>query len=195
MINKIENRITFSDYDEEGVFVYDLSKIENKNPYLICCLEFKENEYRNYDVDSSKFVGDAWYLKETAKLKEVSLFEDIIVKNSFVEIVDTYIIYEIIDQEAYLNIWSMASSDFGIAETTISGNCNLDEVIKSLKQKKIAYSGDFNFDTSLVPWAYTQNYGGGSDEHYAVFYSKKKQYIDYIKRQVNLSRKSNLTGV
>ena len=50
-MNKLENRITFSDYDEEGLFVYNLSRLENKNPYLICFTENNEC-YLKWDKDT-----------------------------------------------------------------------------------------------------------------------------------------------
>ena len=90
-----------------------------------------------------------------------------------------------IDKEVYLKIWSMASSDYRIAETTISGESNLDKVIESIKRNN--YHDDVNFDHTLVPWVYTQSYGGGSDEHFAVFYSKKRSSLDFIRSQLKTS--------
>ena len=34
------NKLSFSDYDEEGLFAFNLGKTERNNPYLICSLEF-----------------------------------------------------------------------------------------------------------------------------------------------------------
>jgi hypothetical protein len=34
----------------------------------------KEEEYRDYNVETREFVGKAWYLKDVAKLKEIARF-------------------------------------------------------------------------------------------------------------------------
>ena len=87
-----------------------------------------------------------------------------------------YMIFEVVDKSAYLNIWSKTSFDYGIAEYTISGNSNLTNVIESIKNH--IYYDDNRLDYTLSPWVYTQKYGGGADEHYATFYSKNEEYID-----------------
>ena len=54
-MNKIQNNITFWDYDEEGLFAYNLSQHEGKKPYLICFLEHDENSYRRYNFETDEF--------------------------------------------------------------------------------------------------------------------------------------------
>lgn len=186
-MNKIENRITFWDYDDEGLFVYNLSRIENKNPYLICFLEDDEADYRLWDKDTYEVDDFIWFHKDASKLKEVVRF-DVQQLNYQLK----YIVFEVTNKQAYLNIWSMASHDLGIAEYTISGNCDIEEIINSIKSDE--FYNDEPLDFSLVPWAYTQRYGGGSDEHYAVFYSKIGEHVGYMIKQVNQSKKARFNN-
>ncbi|MBL4660383.1 MAG: hypothetical protein JKY19_08505 [Alcanivoracaceae bacterium] len=179
------NKLIFSDYGEEGLFAFNLSKIDCKLPYLVCSLEFDEEGYRTFNIDTGEYEGDIWFIKYIEKLKEVAKFEVQVLKNHS----HRYFIYKVMDKEAYLKIWSKASSDYRIAEITISGECDLDMVIDSIKNNR--FYDNLKFDPKLVNWAYTQSYGGGSDEYYAVFYSKEKESVDFILKQINGSSKSN----
>jgi hypothetical protein len=170
--------IKYFDYDQEGLFAYELSQTESKNPLLICVLEFDEGHYRLWDEDTYEPMDEVWFHKETSQLNELHRFKVKIYLNEL-----TYVIYEVIDQQAYLNIWTMASHDYGIATYTVSGECDLDTIIDELKSSE--FYADEDFDCSKAPWVYTQRYGGGSDEHHAVFYCTNKKNLEFIKEQLD----------
>ena len=109
-MKKNKKRITFSDYDEEGLFAYKLSQKEGKNPYLICFLEQDEDSYRRYDLDTGEFEEDIWFHEDTSRLKEIARFD-----MQYFSYQLKYIIFKVTDEQAYLNIWSMASDNLGIA--------------------------------------------------------------------------------
>ena len=71
----------------------------------------------------------------------------------------------------------MASDDMNIANYVISGESNIDLVIDCIK---------YNVDlSSIVPWGYTQIYGGGSDEHHAYFHSLNGKATSFVYEQVS----------
>ena len=92
-----------------------------------------------------------------------------------------YKIYKVTEEEPYLKIWSMVSNDLGIADYVISGASNINQVIDCIKSN-IEHS---HLDLStVVPWGYTQIYGGGSDEHHAYFHSLDGKATDFIYEKV-----------
>jgi len=179
--------LTFNDDCQEGEYVLELSKnMENKKPYLICCIEENQNYYR-YDTQEAEFEDFIWYEEYTALLKEVKRFSKqykswtIDDNNQMIDTLEKeeYIIYEITDEYAYLALWEMASTDYSIAQYTISANTNLEEVEKVIL--KYGYeSFDFMALNPAIPWTYSQVYGGGSDEHHAIFYAQDAKYTDNL---------------
>lgn len=141
-----------------------------------------------WDTNTYEVDDYIWFHKDASDLKEITRFDVKIFSYQL-----KYIIFEVTNQKAYLNIWAMASHDLGIAEYTISGNCDIEAVIESIKSDK--FYNDEIFDFSIAPWTYTQKYGGGLDEHYAIFYSNSPEYIGHMIRQVNKSRKAKFNGV
>lgn len=157
--------LTFYDYGMEGYYASLLSQLENSNPYLICCFEVEDEEYRKWDNDLSKHIDSPWFLKHFEKLTEMNSFSTAQLK---------YKIFEVTNEEHYLEIWSMTSDDLGIADYVISGLSNIDLVIDSIKNNI-----DIDLST-VVPWGYTQIYGGGSDEHHAYFHSLDGKATEFI---------------
>lgn len=170
-------KLTFLDYGEEGLFVLNLTNKE-PNPYLICCLEFEEENYKLYHSESDVTEDQCWFQNEVNSLKLITSFDAHINFHNF-----RYMIFEVTDKQAYLNIWAMASHDLSIADYTVSGDCDIIRIIDCLKGNK--YFDDEDFDVKLASWVYTQHYGGGSDEHHAVFYSKYPQNTDELLKQIS----------
>lgn len=166
--SKSLRNLTFYDHDMEGYYASLLSQKENSNPYLICCFEMEDEEYRKWDNNLDKHVGSPWFLKHLEKLTEV---------NSFSTAQFEYKIYKVTNEEHYLEIWSMASDDLSIADYVISGVSNIDLVIDCIKS---------NIDLStVIPWGYTQIYGGGSDEHHAYFHSLDGKTTEFVYGKVS----------
>ena len=170
--------LKYLDYGEEGLLAYELSQMESTNPYLICMLEHDEDDYRLWDNETHEPKDKVWFHKDTELLKEVKRFKTKIHLNHV-----TYIIYEVTHEQAYLNIWSMASHDLGIACYTVSGECDIYSITANLKSSE--YFNDEDFDCSHSPWVYTQHYGGGSDEHHAVFYTTQQKHTEFIQNTLD----------
>ena len=155
--------ITFYDYGMEGYYAYLLSQKENITPYLICCFEMEDEEYRKWDNYLDKYIGSPWFLKHLKHLSNVDSFSIAHLR---------YKIFKVTTEEHYLKIWSMASDDLSVADYVISGESNIELVIDCIKNS-IGFS-------TIVPWGYTQIYGGGSDEHHAYFHSLDAEATEFV---------------
>lgn len=82
----------------------------------------------------------------------------------------------------------MASHDLGIALYTVSGECDFYAIIGGLKSTE--FFNEEDFDCAYSPWVYTQHYGGGSDEHHAVFYTNNSHCFDYMQNKL---KQNNMT--
>ncbi|MEK7434785.1 MAG: hypothetical protein AABZ74_16750 [Cyanobacteriota bacterium] len=168
----------FNDYGKEGLLALEISKNENKLPYLICEITENYNE-------SNK---NNWYEIFTNKL--------LLIKSLTKEISHTkskILIYQVTDSNSYENIWKKASSENNIALCTISGNSNLKEVEKIFLNK---YSLSIKDNLDLLEhtdWIYTLNYGGGADEHIGLFFSSIDSNINIFWE--NLKNQEDILGI
>lgn len=161
--------ISFDDTGDEGEAIFKLSQeLDKRNPYLICYFDRRMKYYR-YDYETTEFEDFIWYEDDIRALKEIKRFFD-----KYGE----YIIYEVTDEYAFLKIWEMASDDLNIAQFVVSHDSNLNEVEKILKEN-YDYLEKLKEEPSLS-WAYSQVYGGGSDEHHGIFYAKDAKHTDKI---------------
>lgn len=145
---------SFYDYELEGYFAYEISKANGeKPPLLLCCMGLEDCEENN------------WYGKHLEKL---ALVEEFVTDRWGVQVKN--IICQVSDEQAYLDIWAEASMDHSIAEATFSANTDLKKLKSALSQScPFEISKDMD---DWSDWAYSQVYGGGSDEHHAIFRSK-----------------------
>ena len=173
-------RVSYMDYDSEGLLAYELSIDEGIYPYLICCMSYSEVGYRDFDHDLGEYIGEQWFEEPIKPLKLVDMFN--VTSKISLGAEFEYRIYQATNKEAYLQLWSMASSDRNVVECTISGKSNISEVVENIKEGRFDCLNDKII--SLVPWIYTQVYGGGSDEHHAVFYADNKQVTNFVVDQI-----------
>ena len=172
--NSLRNA-TFSDYGQEGELPYLLALENDEVPFLLCRIDGSDPEIYQWDTESQSYSSSAWYEEYIARLDLVEQFS---VVNSH-GITTDYQLYLAKDYMAYKAIWSMASDDASIADATLSSNCDI-------KQLRIALrASDYFFDvikqtSKFSPWAYTQFYGGGSDEHYGHFRSSDADLTNMI---------------
>jgi hypothetical protein len=163
---------TFYDYGNEGWLAYACA-IERREalPYLLCSIESDQPEtYWREGPEPADGVGTIWFAEHLARLELVEEFE--IVREAFGNVYRTpYKLYRATNEEAYRAIWAEASRDWSIAETTFSADCD----ISKLKAKLIVARSWFDIprDTDEVAsWVYGQIYGGGADEHHAIFHAR-----------------------
>jgi len=163
---------TFYDYDIEGLHVFELSKKRGEEPaYLICHLiDDPQDLYYKWNRETQESEDRIWfdeYLNELEFVSEVRIGGR-----------GQYLIYRVTSEQAYLNIWQEASEDHSIAEATLSG----DTIISDLEQY-LAKNSAFSIDDKLLSfcsWGYCQIYGGGADEHHALFRSKSSEITNQL---------------
>ncbi len=81
-----------------------------------------------------------------------------------------YRVHRATDFDAYLALWAEASRHWSIAEATLSADCNLHKLERLLNNE--SHLDIIRDADALGSWAYGQIYGGGADEHHAVFHSR-----------------------
>ncbi|ABC30630.1 hypothetical protein HCH_03908 [Hahella chejuensis KCTC 2396] len=158
---------TFYDYDVEGYFAYEVAKANGEDPpFLLCRIDLTNQElYRIWNSEIEADEEDPWYKNHLDKLTLVKEFT-----TGGVGFQYNNLIYQVSNEKAYLDIWSEASEDHSIAEATFSANADL--------SKLEAYmAGSYIFEVTKYiddwcDWSYSQVYGGGADEHHAIFRSK-----------------------
>lgn len=164
---------TFYDYDFEGYFAYELAKSNIENPPLLLCQIDDPELHEKWDDEIEKYDSGAWYKNNLKNLKMVEKFT-----------VDhqgskcKYLVYEAIDEKSYLNIWAEASEDHSIAMATLSASTDLTKLKAILKNSR-SFEVTRDFD-DCCDWIYSQVYGGGADEHHAIFRSKDSKNTQYI---------------
>jgi len=158
---------TFYDYGVEGYFAHEVAK-ENgeKAPLLLCRLDLKHpDQYLKWNSKTDDYESSPWYEKYFDKL---NLLEKFSVDRQGVE--SAYFLFQVNNEQAYLDIWSEASEDHSIAEATFSADTKLKE-LKSALSKSYFLEISKGLD-SFSRWSYSQIYGGGADEHHAIFRSR-----------------------
>ncbi|MDH5434476.1 MAG: hypothetical protein OEY19_11075, partial [Gammaproteobacteria bacterium] len=158
---------TFYDYELEGYFAYEVAKANGEKPPLLFCRIDIENPdlYRKWNNETDEHDPDLWYENHLDKLNLVEEFTTEYQGYKFKNL-----IYQVSNERAYIDIWSEASEDHSIAEATFSANTNLKKLKSALTK---SYSFEITKDLDdYSEWAYSQIYGGGADEHHAIFRSK-----------------------
>ncbi len=92
------------------------------------------------------------------------------------------------DPIAYLEIWSMASYEEGIAELTLSSDCDVGSLVEWLQAR--THVGPLDLPDDLCSWSYGLVYGGGSDEHLAVFRAREARATQRVWELVAQSNNS-----
>jgi hypothetical protein len=160
---------TFYDYGIEGWLAYTRA-IESREgaPYLLCRIDPDHPEYYwIHDYESDSIIETIWFAEHIAQLELVEEFD-------FESDVFEYIgraplkLYRAINEEAYCAIWAEASRGWSIAEATFSADCDIAKLKATLGASP--YWFDSLRDTDdVASWVYRQIYGGGADEHHAIF--------------------------
>ena len=156
--------MSFYDYGDEGWLAYELAKARGEPSPLILTMAIDEkyiDQYRRYD-DDGEYEDDVWFEQPMSRLKLVKEFKEDGV---------TYArLHQATDFEAYIALWAESSRNWYIADATFSADCDLYQLEKRLRRNNdvdiLRDSGE------IATWAYGQIYGGGADEHHAVFHSR-----------------------
>lgn len=164
---------TFYDYDFEGYFAYELVKAKKENPPLLLCQIDDPELHEKWDDEIGKYDSGEWYKSNLANLK---LVEKFIVNYKGYRIKN--LVYQATDEQSYLNIWAEASEDHSIAIATLSANTDVEKLKKTL-EKSASFEVTKDLD-ECCDWVYSQVYGGGADEHHAIFRSKDPEITQYI---------------
>jgi hypothetical protein len=166
---------TFYDYGLEGVYAYQVAlEREEASPFLLCRIEPDDNLYYRWDSEKNDIEDEKVWFDDALKLLDV--VDEFEVKRS--GWTAKYMVLRINRVQSYLDIWKEASYDHSIAEATLSGDADLSKLRAVLCQNSFV-----NFDKSfdeIGTWAYGQIYGGGADEHHAVFRSRDSSIVHQI---------------
>lgn len=167
---------TFYDYDKEGELAYQIAMERGEEPpYLLCSVNLDDPDlYRYWDEEREKHQDFIWYEEYTKQLALVDVFQ---VQDEYKQRLE-YTIYRVTDVEAYSLIWAMASDECSITDATFSADTDLQVLRNHITNKK--YLDLMYFPKFIGTWAYNQVYGGGSDEHHAIFYSKDSAVTQMI---------------
>ncbi len=160
--NKLNNA-TYYDHGEPGWLAYELaSTLDEGLPLLLTRMEGNGADmYYRWNSETDSREDFIWYEEPLAQLERMDAFD---VGQTH------YQVHRASDLEAYLQLWSMASHEWGIADATLSARTDLEglrSVIAERRQFDIIRSAGL-----VAPWAYGQIYGGGSDEHHAIFHAR-----------------------
>lgn len=91
------------------------------------------------------------------------------------------VIYHGSDREAFLELWSHLSSDDNVTAAAASGKLNPEMLLQRMTETSRSIESDaMRHLAGTDGWIYEHVWGGGSGEHYALFYSADTQ----ISRQV-----------
>ena len=169
--------ITFFDYDGEWLIAPLVAKESGEaNPILVCLTknEDRDNCHR-VCPDEYEVTSILWHQIYTDKLNLIRTFErNCKEPNTHF----TYQIYEITDLNAYHSIWLRSGTNHSIAQYVFSSDCNLNQLEILLSKSPFLDSQSFK---SLATWSYWQQFGGGVDEHFAYYFSKKPEQITKFK--------------
>ncbi len=163
---------TFYDYGIEGWLAYTRA-IQHREgvPYLLCRIEPDQLEtYWLETPEPAEGVRTCWFAEHIAQLELVEEFE---VESKACGSVSRTLfkLYCATNEAAYGAIWAEASRDWSIAEATFSADCD----IAKLKAKLSASPNWFDIlqgADAVASWVYGQIYGGGADEHHAIFHAR-----------------------
>ena len=160
---------TFYDYAEEGFYVYEMAIERGEElPFLLCQIESYREKHCKSDIEKQDAQGKSWY-EDIIKCLEV--VDDFVIKNNMGT--SSYVVFRVNEVQSYLDLWKEASYDHSIADATLSGDTDLSKLRDYLSDKSY-----FEIDDQIADigtWAYSQIYGGGSDEHHAIFYSRNSE--------------------
>jgi hypothetical protein len=169
---------TFYDYDKEGLYVYELALERNEPlPFLLCQIGPNDEMYYRWDSEKEEIEEKIWF-EEAVKLLEIAdEFNIGYSRNS-----TSYIVFRVNQMQPYLDIWKEASYNHSIANATLSGDTDLSK-LRMLVSNKFYFEIDSKFD-EIGTWAYSQIYGGGADEHHAIFRSRDSVITHQIWQRV-----------
>ncbi len=156
--------IEFDDYSGEWLIPLLIAEKNGEEPPFFVC-SFDDTCFISGQWDGNKYIHtEPWYAPLAERLQLVKTLCN-----------GNYQVFRVNDIDAYHLIWMRLSRDCSIAHSVFSADCDL----KALERK---LSGQGYFEPECIKkfasWGYGQQYGGGSDEHYAYFCAKNACDID-----------------
>ena len=163
---------TFYDYEKEGLYVYQLARERDESPpFLLCHLLNDDNLYHKWNWEKNRAEKDVWYDGYIEMLEMVS---ELKTKDG------SYLLFRVSDVEGYLSIWGESSEDHSIAVATLSGDSDVAKLEHYLSRARNGYAAIETDLPAFGLWAYYQVYGGGSDEHHALFRSRSAKVTQQL---------------
>lgn len=163
---------TFYDAQAEGWLAYAHAIERGEDvPYLLCRFDLEQPAlyWREGDELEGR-IGTDWFEGHLAQLELVEQFECSSEVYGGVHRVQ-FRLYRATNEKAYCAVWAEASRDWAIAEASLSADCDVSAL--KVKLSRAPHFFDVVRDTNAVAsWAYGQIYGGGSNEHHAVFHAR-----------------------
>lgn len=159
---------TFYDEGMEGWFAYELAQERGEPPPLILtCLEMTQlDSYFRYDYETETWEDHFWFEEPVSRLKSIREFTVKLQHGGLRQ----YCLHQASDHGAYLALWAEASHDHHIALATFSADCDVHLLEQKLRD--VWWFDVLRDSRNIATWAYGQVYGGGADEHHAVFHSR-----------------------
>lgn len=174
---------SFYDNGTEGWLAYELARDRGEDIPLLLCRIDPDNldSYHRWNHTTDTEEDFIWFEEALNKLEQVDEF---CMSNAYGSR-SLFKLHRAVDLDAYLALWAMASYDESIAYATLSADCDIHRLWESL-------SGKGFFDVigqadKISSWAYGQTYGGGADEHHAVFHSRNAAVTQQIWEHVGAS--------
>ncbi len=156
--------LTYQDDGVEGLLPFELALARGEPEPLVLVRISQHNPefYRSWDDELDVPGADEWYEKYLSRLtleKEFGVIDGA-----------SFRLYRADNVDAYMGIWARPSYENAIAEATFSSDCDIEKLDGILRESSRV---DAIKDAAMLGnWTYTTVYGGGADEHHALFYSR-----------------------
>ncbi|OZG71575.1 hypothetical protein BTA51_20040 [Hahella sp. CCB-MM4] len=157
---------TFYDYDVEGLFPYEAAKLRGEqSPLLLCSIALQSKDlYHKWNHEKDECEESVWFQQPIEQLETVDEFVTDYMGYKF-----KHCLFRVNAVTPYLDIWGEASYDHSIAEATLSADTDF-SALKKYLENKCSFEINRELD-QICTWSYGQVYGGGADEHHAIFRS------------------------
>jgi len=157
---------TFYDYEQEGLFAYKTAMERGEDlPILLCMID--EDNLDQYYKWNDEIGCSEDYLWFSEFIDDLEKLDEHIVHNKWGK--SKYLIFRVTSLESYLKIWGEASCDHSIADATFSWDVDIKKLKAYLTNMPIFQIT--NAIDDVCTWSYGQVYGGGADEHHAIYRS------------------------
>lgn len=183
-MNRKENDcvIRFHGYDGEWLVPIALARKRGEAaPLVLCQIDHQAAHYGLWDNERGELLDEVpWYEPYAQRLELVDSFESGGI---------AYELRQVLDMDAYHQLWARVSLDRNIVFDVFSGNCSSQDIRHYIQHKTFTGRNDAD---GKGTWHYWTSYGGGSDEHYGSFYADDAMLLEEFQAQLAPERRAAL---